>query len=656
VNNHINPRDGSKIFIIDVPHNLKQYHSQTSVESIGAYKKGEEYNLNVSIGHISNLNSLDVYLIEQSIFNGKTPEEKEKMLDGFRQESDFNLMNNPIFQKLTRKFNRYNMSPNENDYVLKLDTTSSTIQIGNGIYGKKLKEGDGLLIRVKTTEGKKANVNTTEFEIDNVSLNYKTITGGVATLSNTDKVTLKGMSVLGSAGGTTLDNVEEFRRNLLNHIYSKQSIVTQKDFKIFFHNFNKKPPAVYSSQVLMGKFIWIYNTMHDDHNRLIHTNTLNILSKPVINGDDFMITKNDGLNDYKSPWFLRHDPYFNMWNAYLINPEQQVTLTYPGEVAKLENQQETKVLKQIPNLFITYDYKTKKSHIELRQIRQEMLGATYYFKCKELNAIALSASNGWKSEIPNNPGFIHDKYCFIEKDRPMHDIVITNDLPAGDMVEFKGPQTPLYQDYFVQNNPTVILDNIEYIIKIPMIDQADWNRYSDKWLYDKLMSTFKSHQLNDQCVYDVQLVECFSNTRKIKKKYMDLVFKQNDSNIERPNHNFDIYLDIDSYQFSQSYYKNTSEFESDLKLDLLRWFEQNNEGHDQDYYEDKAEQYITSTYPFVKNARIPNLLLYKLHDENEIQRLMLDKINNKHLSKIDIIEYVPYYFSVDDFRIHWKGE
>ena len=644
-----NPNDNLEIYIIDIPKNLKQYKADTTYEIVGNYEIGENYELNTQIPYISDLNAIDVYRMKKDNLDKKddgsyrSELEKIEYINTLIVMSDFNLRNEPNLIKLNRQFNRYNMSPKSNDYLLQLNNTQASIILGNGIYGEKVDENDLILIRIKETAGARGNVNSNEFSIDNITLNYYVND----TLVESGTANLRGLSLRGSIGGSTLDNTEDFRRRLVNHIYSRENIVTEVDFKNFFNNLHKSSPAIYSSQVLTGNYIWVYNALFDDDNKVIDTTTINKKTNEIYD-NPFMPIYNIDNYDYISPFYYKYNQSLNTWDSYMINPWQQVILSY--DVTNSSD-----VISQMVNLFVGYNYVTQKAYVKLEHIQDTEL--TYIFNSDQISGIELNSSNSFYSELPNIPTLLHNTYCFIEKSYPLTGIKLRNnveDIHPSQTEVILYSDDSIYQDTYIQTHPTTKIYNDEYVLKLPIISSLDWVKYNDLWWFNTISNFFKQRLLDDTCVFNVQMIEAFSNTLDIDDKYMDVVFSQKDSETKSSKINLNIYMDIDKYRFTDSHFKSTDNWVLNLKLEVMRWFESNVEGHHKPFREDELEAFIKEKYEFVTNVRIPNQLLYKLNDERAVQNELLDAITENKLTQLDIIDYTPYYFHLDNINVFWE--
>ena len=82
----------------------------------------------------------------------------------------------------------------------------------DGIYGRKPKINEKILIEIKTTEGIYGNLPSTQFNVGDILVESLDVTG----VTSSKVTTIKAVSVTGGSGGSNLESKSDIKRKLLN--------------------------------------------------------------------------------------------------------------------------------------------------------------------------------------------------------------------------------------------------------------------------------------------------------------------------------------------------------------------------------------------------------------------------------------------------------
>ena len=561
---------------------------------------------------------------------------------------------------------------NQSDDHIFVDFNNSSISFttGDGIYGRKPKNNEKILIEIKTTEGTYGNLPSTEMNVPDVLIQEISGTG----VTNQKVTTLKAVSTTGGSGGSNLETKEELRRKLLNTNGSYIGCIA--DIKNAFY-LDAGEPFIDKKYFNSKHNIFIYNIIRDKSRKIIPTTTVNMKLTDLENRTDLFPTMDyDGI-PMISPFYYVN--FGNRINAYLILPEIKIDL-----IADAGTELSTK-LENNPILYLTYDWFEKKTYLELRSTN---INYSYTLTCNINQDIRFSAGNNFRVQV--NKTFLN-KFCLLDgfmKDAYNPDTNETIKVPGHitnvsltcydqnniKVIKFlqgntnKYTQTILKQEHFYWIDVDLFDSTKEttYVLNLPFIE-TKFITNDIIYAAQKLDSFFKVNDSIENINPILSLVQSFYNTVKIEDIYRNYIFETTEVFVE-PTISVNMELMVSAINLQRSRWLTTTQLETDIKW-LVQEFTNNIEGYNLIFNESKLEQlilnYFNADYNIIENIKVWNpsgpirvrdsSVIYSLFEEN-FGSLDINLTENELHTKVlkgelpevtqkQIVDFVPPYFS-----------
>lgn len=181
---------------------------------------------------------------------------------------------------------------------------------------------------------------------------------------------------------------------------------------------------------------------------------------------------------YISPFMLKYNENYNMYDGYLFYPELLVNFSNI-----IQNKSENSIVSVHPSLFLNIIYENYTSYIRLKSY-QDLEGWEFKITIPDLNIESLSMNkvddNTFEYIYTDNSGILKEK------------IIITISCYYNDELYFTAKTNEITQAYYQSDQlqfPIYTLNNISYIIDLPIIEKDKFiknqNFYLDK-IYDFL--------------------------------------------------------------------------------------------------------------------------------------------------------------------------
>ena len=562
------------------------------------------------------------------------------------------------------------LSNQSDDHIFaSFNNSSITFTTGDGIYGRKPKANEKIIIEIKTTEGIYGNLPSTQMIVSDILVQEITSTGVI----NAKTTNLKAVSVNGGSGGSNLESKEELRRKLLNTRGNYIGCIS--DIKNEFY-LDAGEPFIDKKYFNSKHNIFVYNIIRDKARKIIPTTTRNIKLSELENNPNLFLNYNyDGI-ELISPFYYVN--FKNRVNAYLVLPEVKIDLIpEPGtpETIKLENN---------PNLYLTYDWFENKTYLELRSTN---INLVYLMNCNINQSIKFSAGNSFRVEV--NKTFLNN-WCLLDgfqKDayNPDEEKVIKvpgyltgvsitaykDDVKLLRMIQGntnKYTQTVLKQEHYYWIDVDLFDSTKEttYVLNIPFIEKK-FATNDIVHAAKKIDSFFKVIDSIDRINPNISITQSFYNTIKIEDIYRNYIFETTDVYVE-PVISISMELMISGINLQRSKWLSTSTLETDLKW-LIQDYIDYIEGYNLIFNESKLEQkilnFFNQEFNIVENIKVwnPNgpirvrdsSVIYSMFDENFgsehlefTDAEMKDYVLNGGLPQVtqkQIVDFVPPYFS-----------
>ena len=561
---------------------------------------------------------------------------------------------------------------NQTDDHIFVDFNNSSLSFttGDGIYGRKPKVNEKILIEVKTTEGLYGNLPSTEMNISDILVQEIAASGVV----NQKTTTLKAVSATGGSGGSNLESKEDLRRKLLNT--RGKYIGCIADIKNAFY-LDAGEPFIDKKYFNSKHNVFVYNVMRDKSKKIINTTTKNMKISDLENRTTLFPTIDyDGVS-LISPFYYVN--LKNRINAYLILPEVKIDLISEAGTnanVKLENH---------PILYLTYDWFENKTYLELRSTN---INYSYTMTCNINQSLVFSAGNGFRVEV--NKTFLN-KWCLLdgfskEAYNPgsnetitvpgyISDITLTAyDTNNTKIIKFiqgnslKYCQTVLKQEHFYWIDIDLFDSRKEtkYVLNLPFLDKK-FATNDIIYCSQKLDTFFKVNDCLDNINPNISICQAFYNTIKIEDLYRNYIFETTDVFVE-PTISVNLEVMISAIDLQRSKWLTTAQLETDLKW-LVQEYTSKIEGYNLIFNESKLEQiilnYFNADQNIIENIKVWNpsgpirvrdsSVIYSMFDENfgsaDIKLTDVElktKVINGELPEVtqkQIIDFVPPYFS-----------
>jgi len=469
-----------ELFIINLPTVAEQSETTTTFVKLPFY----EYRTNLSVKipqriKLEELVSLHVFLL---------PADSDIDAVDLLNEPLEILKNNTHLEKLTTSFDPRTTSTNNS--TLMIDTTDElTMIFGDGISSRKFNENDTIIIRTVKTKGSDGNQEPFISSINDVpvAITYD----GYTVYENTS------IDVLfpdGAVNGKTIDNVYDLRNKLVRHIFRRDSLVSEQDYKIFFEKITGNQTVINAFSATNSRHLIAYSPLKDRTNKIIKTNTFDI--ETIFPEDELVyemfIDDNPKYPEFMSPLYIRQHKKDQYAYGYKINEEIQFGLGFAFEG---DNQ------KHIPLLFLKYNFQERKLFIDLREDN----GASYHFSSSHVEG-DLTSENDYILYI--DPHMTHKKYCFLEE--TLSNCKLT-DTTNG--VEYTVSNVTMMKE--VQKFLNFYFDDdTRFIGRIPFIEIQDFNHYGYSYIAQLLDDFFIPTIVNENNLFDLHISQSVANTQE----------------------------------------------------------------------------------------------------------------------------------------------
>ena len=572
------------------------------------------------------------------------------------------------------KYTKSLSNQTDNHIFASFNNTSISFLTGDGIYGRKPKENEKILIELKTTEGVYGNLPSTQFSISDILVQEINSDGTI----NQKNTTLKAVSTTGGQGGNNLENKEDLRRKLLNTRGNYIGCIA--DIKNEFY-LDAGVPFIDKKYFNSKHNIFIYNIIRDKAKKIIPTTTKNLKLTELENNPFLPEIVYDGL-ELISPFYYVN--FQNKIKAYLILPEVKIDLipeAGTSENVKLENS---------PNLYLTYNWFERKTYLELRSIN---VNYEYEMTCNINQSLRFSAGNNFRLEVNKTflnewcllDGFQKDAYNpgdneVIKVPGYLENITLTiyNNTIASGVANYiiryiqangiKYQQTILKQEhyYWIDVDLFDSTKKTTYVLNIPFIEKK-FITNDVVYAATKLDGFFTVNNKHERINPNLSLTQAFYNTIKIEDIYRNYIFETTDVFVE-PLISINLELILSSINLQRSKWLSTSTLEIDLKW-IIQDYVDYIEGYKLEFNESKLEQkilnYFNIDYNVIENIKIWNpsgpirvrdsSVIYSLFEENFgsadidlTQTELQNKVRNGELPQVtqkQIVDFVPPYFS-----------
>lgn len=660
------PLDNTQyIYLINTE--IKQYKRIFKLVTIP--ELGEDgYKLNVEIPNINNIHKISAWRQRTIYINDVAQEPKTININDLRNSKTEDLSTLYELQPLDVKYTK-NLSNQTDEHIfVKFNDTSISFETGDGVYGRKPKVNEKLLLEINTTEGKYGNLASTEFTVPNIVVQQITVNGVVSEKTTT----LRAVSTNGGTGGLNLESKDDIRTKLLNTRGNYIGTIADIKYEYLMDN---GLPFIDKKYFNSRHNIFVYNIIRESSGRIIPTTTRNIkLSE---------LEANPFLPEYEYNGITLISPFYyvnfkNRFNAYLILPEVKIDLiAEPGTATTI-------LLENNPSIFLTYDWFERKTYLELRGTN---INNTYILNCNINSSIKFTAGNNFRVEI--NKTFLN-QYCLLdgfEKSsyNPDSDetimvpgylsnislTVFNNDVKIVKFLQngsTKYTQVQLKQSHYYWVDVDLFDTSKEtmYILNIPFIEK-DYITKDIITAAQKLDSFFKTIENRDRTNPNIEIIQSFYNNIKIEDIYRNYIFETPEVYVE-PVISINMEVTISSLNLQRSRWVSTSELETDI-IWLTQEYQNSIEGYDIKFNESKLEQviqnYFNLDYNVIENIKVWNpsgpirvrdsSVIYSLFEDNFGSRditLTTEELRNKVLdgelpqvTQKQIVDFVPPYFS-----------
>lgn len=613
----------TNIFMVEYE-GLRQYARNFYQFNIPFYETGENYSFSIDIPSKDDIYEITAWIRKEAYL--KDPFD----VDILYKKSTVNIKDFYDFKQLKLKYNKFNANQFDDNLYMTIAENQLIFNIGDGINGRKLEEGDQIIIETKLTKGEGGNVPNAEMTIEDIVVTSEDEGG----YSSSSKTNIKVLSLRGGELGTNIEDIEDIKTEMIKKNSTKNSITSISDFEIMYTLDAGKPfidPKFFNSQ----NHIFIYNIIRDKNLRIVPTTTLNI-DEVIFKNNLFMPqTTVEGI-DLISPFYYKKK--YNHYDAYMVIPEIKVGLKTQPEVDKITR------LKNAIGLYITYDYFEQKTRIELKNFN-----TLYTYKLKSnLFDMELSIHNDFKQIV--NQRFL-DEYCIMEEDFKDVTIEIFQDefLVMDMFSEESYNQLTLKQShfYFTKLNILDVTDETRVILHLPYIELDYMKNEPILKLFTKLDRFFRVQTDSNYISFNVGVTQSFYNTIYIDPIYKEFIIENNSNGDILTTRNMIVVDMVVSKQlYALSDYQTTEELEYDMKDTIYKTLRQS-EGFETEFYETTLEKELVTKFEMLKNVDVISPKVFSTHDSKKIYDSMDNALSRTDFNMFDIVDFVPPYFFFD---------
>ena len=603
---------------------LRQYQRNFQKFNIPDYDIGENFSFSIDIPSLD-----DIYQIQAWIRKAANLKE-EINLDELYLLSTENIKEYHDLNQMQIKYNKFNASQFDDNLYLKITKNQLIFTIGDGINGRKLDAGDQIIIETKLTKGNAGNVNSAEFNLEDIVVTSED-TGGYTTASKTN---IKAVSLTGGELGMDIADIEDIKSEMIKHSSIRGSISSINDFEIMYELDAGKPfvdPKFFNSQ----NHLFIYNVIRDKNQRIVPTNTFNIPESEFAQ-ELFMPTRIYEGVKLISPFYYKKR--FNHYTAYMVRPEIKI------ELKTLPSTDKFTKLKNSIGLYITYDYFERKTRIELKNFNTLY---TYKLKTNQFD-MELSVYNDFKQIV--NQRFL-DEYCILENDLTDIEIDIYQDATAIMTYYGEGRYNQLVEKqshfYYTELDMLDTKNETRHVLHLPFLELDYLKLSSISKFFTKLDRFFRVEKDKNLISFNVGVTQSFYNTIHIDPLYRDYVIDQNtNGEVLTTRNSIIIDLIIDKHQYSLSDYESIEELEYDMKSDIYKTLRKA-EGFETEFYETILERELVNKYDMIKNVDVISPKVFTTNSSKKIYDSMNNDLGGDSLKLIDVVNFVPPYFFFD---------
>lgn len=662
----VHPMDKSQ-YIYLVNTTVRQYDRIFQLETVPELSD-DPHTFSINIPSTDNIYQINVWRQQTNYVNNIAQDPKPLNISDIRsnKSEDFGLIYE--LQPLDIKYAK-NLSNQTDDHIfLKFNETSITFTTGDGIFGRKPKTNEKILVEIKLTQGKNGNIPSTSFTINNILVQQINPNGSMSSKNTV----LKAVSIDGGTGGFNIESKEDIRRKILNT--NGNYIGSISDIKNAFY-LDNGIPYIDKKYFNSRHNIFIYNIIRDNTNRIIQTTTRNIKLSELENNPFLPEYTYDGV-ELISPFYYVN--FKNRFNAYLVIPEVKLDLIHETGIdlnTKLEIN---------PTLYLTYDWFERKTYLELRGANANY---TYVVSCNINSHINLSAGNSFRVEI--NKTFLND-YCLFDgftKTAVNADNNLTVNVP-GYMTNIKlsvydGPvkkvsmiqansvkytQVKLKQEHYYWVDVDIFDPDkeVHYILNVPFIEKT-YVTQNLKNAASKLDYFFSILDKKENINPNLNLTQAFYNTIKIEEIYRNYIFETTDVYVQ-PKISLNMEILLNAVNLQRSKWLTTIDLETDLKF-IVNTYTDSIEGYNIVFNESQLEQMIMNffngEYQVIENIKIWNpsgpirvrysSVIYSMFEENygssqseyneeELRDFVLTG-EIPQVTQRQIVDFVPPFFS-----------
>ena len=663
----VHPLDNSQ-YIYLVSTDVKQYERKFKLVTIP--ELGEDgYTINFEVPSIDKIYQINAWRQQASSSGEISYTPKTIVLNDLRTSRTEELASLYELTPLDIKYSKSLSNQTDDHIFVNFNTTSITFTTGDGIYGRKPKINEKILIEIKTTEGVYGNLPSTQITMSDIIVQEISADGTI----NQKTTTLKAVSTTGGSGGANIESKEDLRRKILNTRGNYIGCIA--DIKNEFY-LDAGEPYIDKKYFNSKHNIFVYNIIRDKAKKIIPTTTKNLKLTKLMANPFLPELTYDGV-DLISPFYYVN--YNNRINAYLILPEVKIDLIAESGFT------DSVILANNPILYLTYDWFERKTYLELRSTNSNY---TYILNCNINQSMKFSAGNNFRLEVSKTflnewcllDGFKKDAYNpdsneVIQVPGYINNITLTiYDSNSATILKYiqadqtKYIQTILKQEHFYWIDVDLFDSTIEtqYVLNIPYLEKKF---VTNDIIYaaNKLDKFFMVETSKDRINPNISITQAFYNTIKIEDIYRNYIFETTDVYIE-PIISINMELMISSINLQRSKWVSTSKLEIDIKW-LVQDYIDYIEGYSLNFNESKLEQkilnYFNQDYNIIENIKLWNpsgpirvrdsSVLYSLFEENfgsaDIElteaELRTKVLNGKipEVTQKQIVDFVPPYFS-----------
>ncbi len=616
----------------------------------------------------------------------------KSMLELESLHNDTITTDNKDIESLNIKFYKFESSNRDNDLFVEVFQNSLSFDTGDGIHGALPERGSQIIVELQTTLGDAGNVPNSEFLISRVHVTEK---WG----NDSQKVydtTVNGMSITGSKDGKSTNDINEIRDDIFTRISVRNSILTENDYEAMFQ-FQGQRPFIDAKFIDAQAFVFMFNVIHNN-DLVVQSTALNIkeswLVEPDLQGRGGAFYPEYDYAGVKviSPFYYKNQDN-NRMNAYMVQPKVPLMLRGDIRTPDMSVLEDYKI-----EMALTYDFITNSSTLEI--ISGARAELDYYFICDQFRLTISSSSND--AGVPFTykiDTLFTDAYCIMNE--PMTGVVVHVKDQRGQVLasyvsdqeynqlllkqtfykyfqeveELPGVPTSTSRDAMAYldnmngpSNAMTTLDGLasqtaatnrasaldktasgdvvmvdKYILRVPFISSDYFFSKPPQEIFEIMNAYFIMNLTAKFLNYNTLATQSFHNTIDIPPKYYDSLFERNTmDHLSTPKIPIVINIYADSVAFMTSKYDTETEFDTALRIEIIKFLKQK-EGFAVSFYETDLEKYIYEVFsPLIKNIKVVSPNLFEVNSSAEVYRSIEDNLTFR-----DMLDFIPPYFHYD---------